>query len=124
MINQKDIKALKQYETLHGKIANWIFICAPILFFVVGILNLKLASIIGNKNGYTLNILFHDWIQGVDVNKQYSGIYLKAMERLTTALLQFGGAIILTAALYTNQILKKRNKRILDTLRHNGLIND
>ena len=117
MINQKDIKALKQHETLYGKIANWIFIGAPILFFVIGILNLKLASVIGSKNGYDLNMLFHDWIQGVDVNKQYSGIYLKAMERLTTALLQFGGALIFTVAVYANQILIKRNKRILDTLR-------
>ncbi len=88
------------------------------------LLNLKLASDIGNKDGYNLSQLFQSWVQGVNVSKQYSGIYLKALERLTTALLQFGVAIILFVAVYTYQAIRKRNMRILEKLRHHGVISN
>ena len=124
MITQKDIKILKLHETRMGKISHWMLILAPVFFLAMCLLNLKTASEIGNKIGYNLMNLLQSWIHGIDVNKQYSGIYLLSMERLSTALLQFGTALVMSVFILTNQILRKRNMRILKTLRDCGVIKD
>ena len=124
MITDSDIKALRRYKTRSGKIANWIIVIAPIFLFVVGILNLHLASKIGSNEGYSLWALFQSWIEGINVNKQYSGLYLKAMERLETALLQFGLSLILSIMAYDYHKMRKMNARILETLKHTGVLKE
>ena len=95
MITQKDIKALKLHETRMGRISSWAPILGFIILVVVGVLNLKLASNIGSTGGYSLKTLFYSWVQGFDASQQYPGIYLLGIERLETALLQFGMAVFM-----------------------------
>ena len=124
MITDSDIKALRHYTTRSGKIANWMIVIAPIFLFVVGILNLYLAFKIGSNEGYSLWTLFQSWIEGINVNKQYSGLYLKAMERLGTALLQFGFSLILSIMVYGYHKTRRMNARILETLKHTGVLKE
>lgn len=96
MITQKDIKALTFHRTRFGRIATWIVFILPIFCFIMGALNLHVAARIGRYSGHDLGSLFHSWFKGVEVDKQYTGLYLKAMDRLTTALLGFGTGFILS----------------------------
>ena len=122
MITESDIKTLKRHETRMGTIAYWMLIIAPIFLVVVGSLNLWLASKIGSSNGYNLDFLFQSWIEGINVNQQYSGLNLKAMERLETALFQFGLAIIFIFATYGYHRRRQMDIRILETLRQKRLL--
>jgi hypothetical protein len=122
MITENDIKTLKRHETRMGTIAYWMLIFAPIFLVVIGCLNLWLASKIGNSNGQSLSYLFQSWIEGINVNQQYSGLYLKALERLETALFQFGLALIFIILSYGYHRRRKMEIRILEALRQTGLL--
>jgi fumarate reductase subunit D len=124
MITENDIKALRLHETRSGKIVNVAVIVAPIFLVIMGVLNLGLASRIGGNVGVELYQLFQSWIEGVDVTKQYHGMYVKAMERLTTALLQFGLAFVLSIVAYCYHRKKKMYARILKTLTSSGMLKD
>ena len=99
-------------------------IVAPIFLVIMGVLNLSLASRIGGNVGVELYQLFQGWIEGVDVTKQYYGMYVKAMERLTTALLQFGLAFVLSIVAYGYHRKRKMYARILETLTRSGMLKD
>ena len=118
MITEKDIKALSLYHTRSGKIANWAILVAPIFFLIVAFLNLYAASKIGSYEGFNLIQLFISWIEGIDIKAQYSGMYLKAMERLTTGLLQIGFALIFSIFAYFYHNRKKLDERILESLKN------
>jgi len=124
MITKSDIKALKRHETRSGKIVNWISVITPIFLFVIGILNLHLASKIGINEGHSLWVLLQSWNEGISFNQQYSGVYLKAMERLETAFLDFGLSLILSIMAYGYHKTRRMNARILGTLKHSGVLNE
>ena len=116
MITDKDIKALSRYQSLSGKIVNWAILLAPIFLLIVAFLNLYAASKIGSYEGFNLTQLFISWLEGIDVEAQYSGMYLKAMERLMTALLQIGSALLFSIFAYSYRNRKKMDERILEAL--------
>lgn len=122
MISEKDIKELKFFNTKFAKFVYYFTIFIPIFFLIMGGLNLKLASNFGNNAGYSLGDLINTWSAGIDLHKNYSGLYLKALERLQTSLTDFAFSIILTILPFGFNKMKKRNKRILDTLIHHGIV--
>ena len=122
MITEKDIKTLKRHETRMGTIVYWMLILAPVFLVVVGCLNLWLAFKIGSRFGYNLSCLFQGFFEGINVNQQYSGLYLKTMERLETALLDFAIALILLIQFYGYYLRRKLDIRILETLRNSGML--
>jgi len=117
MVTENDIKTLSRYQTRSGKIMNWAMVIVPIFFFTMALLNLYVASKIGMSEGFDLSQLFRSWIGGIDVNAQYSGTFLAAMGRFTTALLHIGMTLILSVFAYAYYKRKKMDERILDTLR-------
>ena len=124
MITEKDRKDLSWHQTATGKIYSWCLFMIPFFILVMGVLNLELASRIGDRAGYNLGYLFQSWIAGVDVSTEYSGTYVKAMERLTTAVLQFGLTLVFSIAAYAHYRARKMNARILETLKQGGLLGD
>ena len=124
MITEKDIKMLKRHETRMGKIAYWMIIIGPIFLVVIGCLNLWLAFKIASSRGCNLSCLFQCFIENINVNQQYSGFYLKVMERLSIALLYFVLAFILFIQCYGYYLRRKMEIRILETLRQSGVLKD
>lgn len=122
MITEKDIKTLKSYDTPLGRIANLAIIFVPVFLFMTCMFNLYLASRTGLNAGYTFPTLFVNWIKGVNVNAHYSGFFVAALERLGTAMLQLGFAIILAILAYAYYKRKNTDKRILETLKQNNLL--
>ncbi len=124
MITEKDIKSLRFHETRWGKITNWTFIIAPVFLVVMGVLDLYIASKIGSIDGLEFIQLFQSWIKGVDIDGQYSGIYLKAMEAITDAMHFLGFAIFILGIRYVYHSRIKMESRILETLKNLGAIKD
>ncbi len=122
MITEKDIKVLNHYRTRAGKTAYWASILVPIFFLVVAIINFHYASAIGSHEGINLAQLFTDWEEGIDIDSQYSGLYLAAMECFTNALLQMGLAIFSSVFAYAYHSRRKMDERILETLKSNKII--
>ena len=117
MITEKDLKALGSYQTRYGKIAYWAIVFVPFFFLIMALLNIYDASKIGTSIGIGMQELFKRWIEGIDIGTQYSGIFLAAMERLTTAMLHFGMAVILSFFALTYHKRRKMDERILEALR-------
>ena len=124
MITEEDIRALKVHETRTGIIAHWALVIVPLFFLVTGVLNLWLALKTGGCAGLDLIHLFQNWGKGIEVGIQYPEPYLRAMQRLTTALLLIGGAIPLFILAYGNNKRRKLDARILATLKEAGIIKE
>ncbi len=122
MITEKDIKILKTYETPLGRITNWAVILFPFILGVGIFFNLYLASRIGNNAGYDLIHLTQTWVQGVEINNQYSGMFLAAIQRLETAILQLSFTVIFAILAYAYHKRRRMDLRILETLKNNGLL--
>ncbi len=121
-LTDKDKKSLQAFEGKKGKLSYAIIIFVPIFFAIMSLTNFYLAHRIGMHEGHNLLSLFTDWIKGIDINSSYSfsGVYLKAQERFSTALLQLAAAI--TAGLFAIVHLKDitRNRKIIQLLKkHN-----
>ena len=116
MITEKDIRNLRRHQTTMGKVYSWFLVVIPFFVFIMGVLNLELASKIGGRAGYSLANLCQNWIAGVDVSAEYSGIHVKAMEMLSTAALHFGLTLVFSIAAYAHHKTRKLNTRILETL--------
>ncbi|MCJ7774216.1 MAG: hypothetical protein MUP22_13920 [Desulfobacterales bacterium] len=116
MITEKDIKVLKIYETPLGKITDWVVILTPLFLTLFGLFNLLLGSKIGDNVGYDFISLLQSRIKGVDINSQYSGLFLAAMERLTTAFIQISFAFMTSILAYAYYKRRAMDLRILQTL--------
>ena len=123
MITENDIKLLKRHETQMGKFEYWLLIFAPLFFIVIGCLNLWFAFLLGNSQGYNLGYLFQGVIEGINLNQQYSGLYLTALERLEVALFEFGLAIFFLLMFYSYNRRRRVDMRVLETLRQSGAAN-
>lgn len=122
MITEKDIKVLNIYNTPVGKITDWVVILTPLVMILFGFFNLFLGTRIGDNAGYDVIPLLHAWIKSVDVNSQYSGVFIAAMERLTTAFLQIGLAVTTSLLAYVYYKRRAMDSRILETLKQKGLL--
>jgi hypothetical protein len=121
-LTDKEIKSLQAFEGKIGKLRYALILFVPIFFAVMCVTNLYWANRIGMHEGHSLSNLFNDWIRGIDINHfySYSGLYLKAQERFSTAVLQLVAALI--AGLYVAIQIKdiRRNRKIIDLLKkHN-----
>ena len=90
----------------------------PIFLLIMGILNLYAASKIGMLEGYDIAVLFKRWLAGINAAEEYSTIYLKATQRLETAILLFGGTLLAGIAVVSFRRARVRNRRITEILKY------
>jgi len=122
MITEKDVKVLKIYERPLGKITNWMVLLTPIFLILFSLFNLLQAVRIGSAAGYDFIILLQIWIKGVDVNSQYSGLFISAIHRLETAILSLSFAMMASILAYAYYKRRAMDLRIRETLKQNGLL--
>jgi len=122
MITEKDIKNLKFFDTKFAKFVYYFVIIIPFFWLIMGGLNLQLASKLGDNAGYSLSELFNAWSSGIDLQKNYSGRHLMAIQRLQTSLTNFAFAVVCTILPFVFNKVRKRNKRILITLIHHEIL--
>lgn len=120
MLNEKDRKALSWSLGKYGRVVEFAVILVPLFLVVSGFVNLYFASRIGSLEGYGLAELLKDWATGVDTKAQYSGVYVKAIGRITLAFFSFGFALVLALQVYAYHTIRQRDRRIVATLRSCG----
>jgi len=91
------------------------------LIFVVGCIhNIYFAQIIGSVEGYGIADIAHFWVNGIDVKKTYSGVYVMAVNRFGLAFLNLGAVAILGVGLWGARTIRKRNERVVQALKDSG----
>lgn len=115
MITEEDIRYLRKLEKpTNTFLMRWLPPIAMVLLIAGGIVNQWLAVRFAAIDGLSFTTFLQQWFNGIDVHKLYSGVYLKALERWDTALLQFGLALGFLLPLWIfNRIEIRRKKRIL-----------
>ena len=121
MITEKDLKELRSYQTRNGKIKFWSFIAGSFIFLSIALLNLCSASKIGSLQGFNLVQIFRCWGEGINLDAQYSGIFIAVRDRLTISFSQIAVAIMILIFAYDHSRRSKLSKRILAFLKSEGL---
>ena len=113
-MTDKDITVLRRQTSRRTVLTIKIAIPAMILLNVIaGALNVRLSSRFATLAGTTFRDVIAQWFAGIDVNGQYSGLFIKATERWTTSLMQFTVAIIFTIMMAITLKRIARDRRTL-----------
>lgn len=120
-ITEKDIKALRMNSSKRWRIFRLIvFFFLTALMVVAGVINLHYCSRFSDLAGVSMRSVIQDWFAGVDTSAQYSGLYLKAIDRWTTAILQFSAAGIFVLMYAVSRGAANRDARILKFIEEKG----
>ena len=87
----------------------------------MAILNFVLSAWVAEKIGLSFIQIMEKWIDAISVSKEYSGIFLMAIERWETGLLQLTVAffILLFFVIWLHELEEKReNLKILSLFRN------
>jgi hypothetical protein len=113
MLTASDIKHLKRSQTRSAKIGIWLLPVVTCVLIVGGVLNIHLGSKLAAMQGVGFGELFRQWFRGIQIDAQYSGVFLMAVTRFQMGITGFVygvlGAVVTYA--YTRSI--GRNKRLL-----------
>lgn len=114
-ITAKDVKALQKSRQKSPRyVAPALLFAMAVLYLVGGLLSLRWCARIARYDGMALSDVFYGWIQGVDITASYSGIYLAALERLSTAALYLGMVVPFVILGWVAIVTNRRNRRIID----------
>jgi len=113
MLEASDLRYLKRSQSRSAKIGGWVLAVVACVLTVGAILNIRLAARLAAMQGIGFQELLYQWFQGVQVDAQYSGLFLFAMNRLQMGVLGLAYGILLAILFcgYSKSI--QRNKRIL-----------
>jgi hypothetical protein len=121
-ITEQDIKALRKSQSKAVRLTTLIMI--PLMFavmVVVGGINLYFCSRFSDMAGMSMVEVIRGWFAGIDTSAQYSGMYLKAMERWETSIMDFTVAGFAVLMFVVGRRASKRNARILRFIEEKGI---
>jgi hypothetical protein len=117
MITESDIKALrtaasKLYRVTLLTVGSFIMV----VMLVCAVGNFLLCARFAEGDGSSMRDIWNIFFHGIDVSKQYSGTFLKALDRFSSALLDLLVFIWSAACIATGWKRHKRSVRILGFL--------
>lgn len=119
-LTKRDLAALRNSR----KFAIRVF--APVALFgmslfhlVMCIIGLRLTARLADFGGYTFEEVFQQWIAGINLSESYTGIMVRALERLSLSVMQFGMVFFFSILGYASVIQNRRNRRILEFVERN-----
>lgn len=121
-VTEQDIKSLKKTSSKSMRLTlGIIFLLFFLLLLAVGLVNLRLCARFSDMAGTNMRGVIQGWFAGIDISREYSGAYSKAMERWVTAITEFAlaGYVALVFVLTTK--VANRNARILRFIQEKGL---
>lgn len=113
MLEARDLIYLRRSQSSGARIGVWVLAVVACVIVVGGILNIRLAARLATMQGIGFGELLHQWFQGVEVDAQYSGLFLFAMNRLQIGIFGLAYGIILGIIFCGYSKSRQRNKRIL-----------
>ena len=120
IFNKKEIGVFKNYVGRRRNFLKYYFVLFPIVAFVsllfLSYLSLKLAIEIGGYEGLGLS----DLLSGIEKDGSYSGIHLKAREKIHSAILCVFNVLPFIFILIVGGSSVERMSRIVKTLKAHG----
>ena len=113
MLTASDIKYLKRSQTRSAKIGIWLLPVVTCVLIVGGVLNIHLGSKLAAMQGVGFGELFCQWFQGIQIDAQYSGVFLMAVTRFQMGITGFVYGVLVAVVTYAYTRSIGRNKRIL-----------
>jgi len=113
MLTASDIKHLKRSQTRSAKIGIWLLPVVTCVLIVGGVLNIHLGSKLAAMQGVGFGELFCQWFQGIQIDAQYSGVFLMAVTRFQMGITGFVYGVLVAVVTYAYTRSIGRNKRIL-----------
>jgi hypothetical protein len=113
MVTASDIEHLKRSQTRSASIGSWLLPLVGCVLIVGGVLNIHLGSKLAAMEGVGFGELFSQWFQGVDIDAQYSGVFLMAVTRFQMGITGFVYGVLIAMVSYAYIRSIGRNRRIL-----------
>lgn len=110
MLNDEDARWLARIEDLR------LYLVPAVILGALGVLNLVLAVRFAGMQGLVLPDLLREAAAGFRADQSYAGALVKAIERLSFGVLQWGAAAVLVLAAATQRAQHRRFRRIIETL--------
>lgn len=116
MLDERDRRWLERSAGRDGAVREGVVVAVAILLVILGALNLALAAKLGSLQGYSLADLLNGWFTGVQADRQYSGEYFLALDRLTMSVLWWGTGLAAGILAAGKRFERRRARRILAVL--------
>jgi hypothetical protein len=113
MLTANDIKHLKRSQTKGGKIGIWALPVIACVLIVGGVLNIHLGSKLAAMQSVGFGELLRQWFQGIQIDAQYSGVFLMAVTRFQLGITGFVYGVLVAVVSYFYAQSIRRNQRIL-----------
>jgi hypothetical protein len=120
MLNDKDKKYLSGAPRHLYLLSMTTLITVKLIFAAACIHNLYLTKITGSIEGYGIADIASLWARGADLEETYSGVYVTAINRFESALIDLGIVAILAISVWITHALRQRKLRIVQTLKDCG----
>lgn len=114
MLNEKDRRWL-EYNA--QPFLERYLALAAVAMCLAGAVNLVLAAKIGGLEGHQLADVMGAYLAGFQLDRQYSGVYVKAVERCSAAFFYGSGTVLFTALALASRVYRQRCRRLLAALR-------
>ena len=120
MITVKDRESLENIGGLaSARKLKWMYF-VPVMLSMASAFNLWMASLWGQRAGYSLPALIKLFMRGTDPSQSYPGSLIHAEDQLEMALFSFGMAIITLVIATQHRKLFQFHLRIRATLKQSG----
>lgn len=113
MLTANDIRHLKRSQTRNAKIGIWLLPVVTCVLLVGGVLNIHFGSKLAAMQGVGFRELFRQWFEGIQIDAQYSGVFLMAVTRFQMGITGFVYGVLVAVVSYAYTRSIGRNKRIL-----------
>jgi hypothetical protein len=113
MLTAGDIKHLKRSQTRSAKIGIWLLPVVACVLIVGGVLNIHLGSKLAAMQGMGFGELLCQWFQGIQIDAQYSGVFLMGVTRFQMGITGLVYGVLVAVFSYFYGMSVRRNKRIL-----------
>ena len=120
MLDPRVRKALERSAGRDFRLSVSLFPVVALALFLIAALDVYVAGIWGNLNGYSLASVFEEWARPVEVHRHYSGFLIKAVSRIDMAVvsLLLGCLVLFTTLLLRRQRWQAEN--IIAELQRHG----
>ncbi len=116
-ITEEDIRALRKSTSKATRLATFIVLPLFVAFLIAaGSVNLHFCSRFSDMAGMNMADVIGGWFAGIDTSAQYSGAYLKALERWVAGISELSVAGFVALMWVGARRMAKRNARILKVI--------
>lgn len=114
MLTASDMRHLKRSQTSTARMGTWLLPVMTCILIVGGVLNIHLGSKLAAMQGVASGALLGQWFQGIQIDGQYSGIFLMAVTRFQIGITGFVYGVLVGVFSYFYAQSVHRNRRILE----------